>query len=79
MAGHESSGDPAPGTESAHTRPLWAGHLLLPPPLQRRLHRRTQSSGPLHLCEKPDAGFLIFSPRFLQGLWHAFPSLSSRT
>lgn len=39
-------GNPPLSIHPAHTRPLGAGHLLLPPPLHRSLHRRTQWSGP---------------------------------
>lgn len=39
-------GNPSSGIQLAHTHPLGAGHLLLlPPPLHRSLHGRTQSSG----------------------------------
>ena len=78
MARHESRGDPL--LASSLPIPVPSGPATCSALLRPCIAACTGVVRPPHLCENPDAGFLIpFSPRFLQGLWHAFPSSSPRT
>lgn len=55
---------PAPSSSAPASQPAPENPVVRPP----------------HPCENTDAGFPIpFNSRFLQGPWHASPSLSSRT